>query len=171
MTAVLETPTSNPHGLVRGVAVLHLPECPHVAKWDDLAAPTPDELATWEVCSWSQAEIDGVGRTYYDTLDQAMEALGSAVDDRRQIRAAMATVDYDTIWIPYSESYIALGKNGYAVAWVHRTFFHAEGRDVLLPGFVHRGHDGGTEENVRHGKICLTHFVEMSLTGVCDQCD
>ena len=54
------------------------------------------------VCSWCRAEIDGVGRSYHDTLEDAMRAFGCHVGTTALIRHALRSVTFDQIWLPYS---------------------------------------------------------------------
>ena len=119
-----------------GGAGLHLPECPHVLG-SDVHVATPGELAGVPVCGWSQAEVDGVGRRYFVSLEAAMRSFGSHAGTEHLIRAELRDVLYDEIWVPHSGSYIALGLGGFAVAWVGKTYVQLHlGRFRTLPGYA-----------------------------------
>src|SRR5690606_33847837 len=118
-----------PEGPSRPAAVLyrtasgnrpHIPACPPVG--GTLREAGAAERLAMTVCSWCQAELDGVGRTYFGSLDDAMRAFGSHVGTHGLIRDALRFVTYDQIWLPYSKSYIALGHQGRGVAWVGKTY-------------------------------------------------
>lgn len=148
---------------------LHLPACPHIG--GAIREADAAERLGMSVCSWCQAEIDGVGRTYYESLDDAMRAFGCHVGTQPTIRNALRCVTHDQIWLPYSRSYIALGHEGRAVAWVGKTWVMPS-LDVFqeLPGYrdVSRG---GAHSSEHIGELCPTHFLTMSVTGVCESCD
>lgn len=149
---------------------LHVPGCPHVES--TLRHATPDELEQLAVCEWCRAELDGVGRTYYASLDEAMRALGCWEGTQALIRAALRFVRHDQIWLPHSVSYIALGLDGRGVAWVGKGYVavKATGAYVELPG--HReGRGGGAPRAERYGEVCERHRLARSLTGSCDLCD
>jgi hypothetical protein len=149
---------------------LHVPGCPHVGS--ALQPATAADVSTLAVCSWCQAEIDGQGRTYYNTLEEAMRALGCHEGTHRLIREALRSVRYDDVWLPHSESYVALGLGGPGVAWIGKgyVFVKATGVYTELPG--HRpSRGGGAARNERVGEICPTHFVARGLNGACDLCD
>lgn len=149
---------------------LHIPGCPHVGSPLRPAAPVEiDELA---VCEWCEAELAGVGRTYYANIDDAMRALGCWEGTQSLIRQALADIDHDRIWLPHSESYIALGLDGQGVAWVGKGYVFVKATAVYteLPG--HRaGRGGGAPREVRYGDLCVRHNVVRSVAGTCDQCD
>lgn len=148
---------------------LHIPPCPHV-HGVQLFPAYPTTTGSRQVCTWCQAEIDGVGRTYYDSLDDAMRAFGSFAETRDRIRRETANVPHDAIWIPNSRSYIALGEGGPAVCWIGKTYvMHVRGDFVELPGYV-AGAGGGTETALREGNVCPTCFTVMPITGRCDSC-
>ena len=108
---------------------LHLPACPHIG--GAIREADSAERLVMSVCSWCQAEIDGLGRTYYESLDDAMRAFGCHVGTQPTIRQALRSVTHDQIWLPYSRSYIALGHEGRAVAWVGKTWV-MPAHDILL---------------------------------------
>lgn len=150
-------------------ARLHIAACPHVG--GVLREADAAERLAMTVCSWCQAEIDGVGRTYFDSLDDAMRAFGCHVGTHELIRDALRFVTYDQVWLPYSRSYIALGHEGRGVAWAGKTYVvPSVGTFVELPGYE-EAYGGGTPGLERVGELCPTHFLTMSVTGVCELCE
>lgn len=148
---------------------LHIRPCPHVHGVELFAAGSADR-ESHEVCGWCQAEIDGAGRTYFDTLDNALRAFGSHVETLDAIRSEVAAVVHDAIWIPNSRSYVALGSGGPAVCWIGKTYLmHVDGAFVELPGYG-PGVAGGTTSPLREGEVCGTCFLRMPVTGRCDNC-
>ncbi len=149
---------------------LHIPGCPHVAS--ALVEAGTAELLALEVCTWCRAELDGVGRTYYSSMDDALRALGCHVGTHAAIREALRSVSHDQIWLPNSKSYVALGHEGSGVAWVGKgyVFVKATGYFLELPGYRDSA-GGGTPRVEPRGDTCPVHFVTTSLTGVCDSCD
>lgn len=61
-------------------------------------------------------------RRYYDDLDAALNDYRSHSRHRARAQAIAATVDYEHIWIPPSNGYIALAHNGRVVVWLYRNF-------------------------------------------------
>ena len=120
---------------------LHIPGCPHFGS--PLVAATAHDLAGLEICTWCRAELDGVGRTYCPDLDEAMRVLGCWEGTQRLIRDALRFVTHDEFWLPHSDSYIALGREGRCVARVGKGYVSvvATGAYVELPG--HRAGKGG----------------------------
>ena len=148
---------------------LHIGACPHILGVD-VEPATPADLLAMSVCHWCRQELDGVGRTYFDTLEDAMRVFGTRAGTEGLVRDALRFVDWDQIWVPYSHSYIALGREGQGVAWVGKTYVvpHA-GAFIELPGYA-PGSGGGSGRDDQVGKLCPVHFITMSLTGVCDLC-
>ena len=123
------------------------------------------------VCSWCQAEIDGVGRTYFDDLEDAMRFFGTHLGSEHLVREALRSVTYDQVWVPNSKSYIALGRESYAVAWIGKTYVvPGAGLFVELPEYSQH-HGGGAERKVRVGVLCERHFIARGLNGSCALCD
>lgn len=149
---------------------LHVPGCPHVGS--ELQLATAADRLGLLVCTWCEAEVTGRGRSYYTTLDEAMRALGCHEGTQRLIREALRFVRHDAIWLPHSESYVALGYEGPGVAWVGKgyVFVKATGAFTELPGYrASRG--GGSPRDERVGEVCERHFVVRGLNGSCDLCD
>lgn len=150
----------------RARSLLHVPVCPHLS--GDVVDATEEERATLPVCTWCAKEIDGVGRTYYDTLDDALDALGSTSDAKDRTRALLAGVTYDSVWIPGSGTYVALAVGGVAVAWARKTVVYpSRGEAVPLPDYSARSGGGARREEERTGALCTTCFTRKSVTGVC----
>ena len=174
MSVALEAPivSAESMGLVRTAngTRLHIAPCPHIlgaAASDATAA----DLFALPLCSWCEAEVDGAGRTYFDSLDDAMRFFGAHVGSKALVRDALRFVTHDRIWVPNSRSYIALGLEGATVAWVGKTYVvPLRGWIVELPGYAPHARDGSARGG-RFGDPCPTHFIARSLTGVCDPCE
>jgi hypothetical protein len=150
-------------------ARLHIPPCPHVVG-EELTPATEHDLGSMDVCSWCRAELDGVGREYFEHLDDAMRRFGSHVETQAAIRQSLSEVERDQIWIPNSQSYIALGLRGAMVAWVGKTYVvPARGELIELPGFQ-PGSEAATSTTERVGGICPSCFTQMPVFGVCENC-
>lgn len=148
---------------------LHMRPCPHILGCE-VFETTPEERPDLRICQWTQAELAGVGRTYYDTLRDAMRAFKTYSDTENKIEQTLAGVAHDQIWIPNSQSYIALGLAGLGVAWVGKTYVMPSRHELVeLPGYAPGG-GGGAEHAPKYGETCPRHFVTMSLEGVCDDC-
>ena len=148
---------------------LHIAACPHLGS--EIRRATPADRLAMEVCTWCRAELDGVGRSYFDDLADAMRAFGTYAGTERLIREALRFVTYDQIWIPHSRSYVALGLEGRGVAWFGKTYVVPTTTTfVELPDYS-PGHGGGSPTDKPFGETCPVHFVARSLTGVCDLCD
>jgi hypothetical protein len=145
----------------------HLRACPHLLGKEVLEASEADG----EICSWCDKELRGEGRQYFTALDDALRALGGPQANWPLIRDHLADVEPDAIWIPYSRSYVALGRGGRAVAWAGKTYVQPQdGSYVELPGF-RPGSGGGAPAEPSYGETCPVHFVTRSLTGACERCD
>ncbi len=158
-----------PESLVRTEtgAKLHIAACPHLGS--EVRRATPDDQLAMEVCTWCRAELDGVGRTYFDDLGEAMRAFGTYAGTEKLIRDALRFVTYDEIWVPHSRSYVALGLEGRGVAWFGKTYVApAPASSSSCPTTPRAG--GGSSPDKQVGKSAPVDFVAMSLTGVCDDC-
>jgi hypothetical protein len=152
---------------------VHITACPHLYKHSQLQPATPEQIEENGLCSHCEKEIRGEGRTYVDDLDEAFRLFGHRTDEaRRLISEALGGVQHDTIWIPASGSYIALGGDGQGVAWIGKGYVQVKGRPVTeLPWFQDHGVGGRTSRDEGRGPVCDVHFVETSLLGVCELCD
>jgi len=163
--------TLAPDALVRTEtgAKLHIPSCPHIRSRIRLADAA--ERLAMTVCKWCRAELDGVGRTYLDTLEDAMREFGTHAGTERLVRGALRFATYDQIWVPHSRSYVALGHEGRAVAWFGKSWVvPVRGQWLELPDY-RAGRGGGAARDERVGEVCDVHFVTRSLTGVCELCE
>ena len=166
------TPSSGPEqSLLRtvGGARLHIAPCPHILGVAVSVASPADRLAM-SVCSWCRKELDGVGRRYFGTLDDAMRYFGTHVGTEGLVREALRFVDHDEVWVPNSGSYIALGREGAGVAWIGKTYVvPRRGVLVELPGYE-PGSGGGSVRMERPTETCPVHHLELPLSGFCDDC-
>jgi len=163
--------TLAPDALVRTEtgAKLHIPSCPHIRSRIRLADAA--ERLAMTVWTWCRAELDGVGRTYLDTLEDAMREFGTHAGTERLVRGALRFATYDQIWVPHSRSYVALGHEGRAVAWFGKSWVvPVRGQWLELPDY-RAGRGGGAARDERVGEVCDVHFVTRSLTGVCELCE
>jgi hypothetical protein len=144
----------------------HIRKCPHLLDKDVVEA-TDDG----PICSWCDKELRGEGREYFDSLDDALRALGGPQDNWPAIRRELAAIDADEVWIPFSRSYIALGRNKRAVAWAGKNYVEpSAGSYVELPGF-RAGAGGGKAVVEVWGERCEKHFIQRSRSGRCERCD
>ena len=91
------------------------------------------------------------------------------VETRSRVRELVAHVDADRIWIPYSRSYIALGKDGTRALYIGKTYVWIDGELTTLPGYAPGG-GGGTATAERATSVCPTCGLELPRTGICDNC-
>lgn len=148
---------------------LHIAPCPFLGP--SAREAEPSERAAMSVCSWCQAEIDGAGRTYFDNLEDAMRFFGTHLGSEHQVREAVRFVTSDQVWVPHSKSYIALGLEGAAVAWIGKTYVvPGPGLFVELPDYSPQ-QGGGAERSERLGELCELHFIARGLNGSCEHCD
>ena len=150
----LRLDTAQPLLRTVGGARLHIAPCPHILGADVSVATAADRLAM-TVCSWCQKELDGVGRRYFQTRDDAMRFFGTHVGTEGLVREALRFVDHDEVWVPNSGSYIALGREGAGVAWVGKTYVVARrGAFVELPGNEPGAGGGGSAHEERRAGTC-----------------
>lgn len=152
---------------------VHIAACPHLFKHSTLAPATPEQIEDNGLCTHCEKEVRGEGRTYVKDLDEAFRLFGHRTDvARRLILEALGGVPHDTIWIPASESYIALGHDGQGVAWIGKGYVQVKDRPVVeLPWFQEHGVGARTQRDEARGQLCEVHFVEKSLVGTCEMCD
>lgn len=149
---------------------LHIAPCPHILGAEVVAA-TEHDLATGQVCSWCEPEIAGKGRQYFASIEGAMKVFGTFSDTRKPIEQLAGSVEYDEIWTPASQSYVALGFKRQMVAWFGKTHFVniVTGERVELPGYEEGG-GGGTTRVQRVAEICSRCSMEMPFSGICEYC-
>lgn len=165
-------PKNEPLFLTHARGKVHIRACPHLADTSDLIPATAEQVEQNGYCSHCEKEIAGVGRKYFERLDDAFEVLGHRSDEaKRLIRGALAGVEYDAIWIPASESYVALGANGQGAAWIGKGYVDIKDRELIeLPWFApHNG--GGPERLDSRGELCDVHQIEKSVSGSCELCE
>jgi hypothetical protein len=152
---------------------VHIAACPHLFQDSKLAPATPEQVEENGLCTHCEKEIRGEGRKYFDDLEDAFRHFGHRTDQaRRLIREALDGVQHDKVWIPASESYIALGDDGTGTAWIGKGYVQVKGRPVVeLPWFQERGDGGGTSRDEARGQLCEVHFVERSVVGTCEMCE
>lgn len=159
-------------------SMLHTTECPHLspAVVAGLVLASEEQIAELPQCSSCRSILDGGRRRRFETLDSAMQEFQSPLENRPRLREIAATLDFDDIWIPASQSYIALAGAGGVVAYFAKGYADlrspAGGYDrELLPrhgAFGSRGAGGGPGEVVQ--PVCPTCFTQLPATGVCDMC-
>ena len=162
----LHTPAEQQLVSTVGGQKLHLPECPHLLRVPVVAA-APEDLATLAVCHWCRQELDGVGRTYFDTLEEAMRFFGTHAGTETAIRDAVRFIQRDQIWVPYSKAYIALGREGAGVAWIGKTYVATRDLFVELPDY-RPGGGGGAARPVPEPSFCEVCFLQLPVAGTCD---
>jgi hypothetical protein len=152
-------------------ACLHIEGCPHILG-SELIQATDDDRQNMPPCDWCQAEIDGVGRTYFDTLEDAFRDYGSYSNTWDLIRDHLAAVEHNMIWVPNSRSYIALGLDGHGVAWIGKTYVVIRGVAFHeLPGFTPTERSRRTTASWDTHAICPTCRMAVPLTGSCYDCE
>lgn len=172
LRSMTDLPGGQPLFLTHAKGKVHIKACPHLADSSELIPATAQHAEQNGYCSHCEKEIAGIGRRYFDTLDDAFEAFGHRSDEaKRLIREAVAGVEYDAIWIPASESYIALASGNRASAWIGKGYVDCQGRQLVeLPWFEPHG-GGGRSQPHTPGELCEIHFIEKSTTGVCEYCE
>lgn len=155
---------------VQGGSTRHLRACPHlqVTESERVLAATGEAPAGLPVCQWSQAEIDGVGRTYYPTFDAALERFGAPVENRARMREIAAGQTYDRVWTPYSMSYVAIGwgEAGPAVAWFLKSVVYTGAQCEELAGTGQTSRTATSVED-RPVALCPFCFTTLSNSGHC----
>lgn len=144
----------------------HLAQCPHLV--GKQVAPVAPERSL-EVCDWCSRELSGHGRTVYEHLDAALDALGAPVQNRALIKDALKGVEHDSVYLPYSASYLGLTLGGKGVAWSGKTYVvPAPGQYVTLPDYNGSEHKGlGGDGEKAWGDTCHGCFQKRSLSGEC----
>jgi len=162
-----------------GVDMLHTVECPHLtaAGLAALVPATADQIESVPVCSSCRGALDGERRRTFATLDAALEAYQTPLENRPRVRAIAAGLTFSRVWIPSSGSYIGIaGEPGTAAV----AYFGKGYADVHRPGGYDRewlpvsGADAGRVGRAVNGatvEVCPTCFTQLPATGKCDQCD
>jgi hypothetical protein len=164
---------TEPLYVTRADGKVHIAACPHLFAHSQLVPATAEQIEENGLCTHCEKEVRGEGRTYADDLDEAFRLFGHRTDEaRRLIIDALGGVEHDRIWIPASQSYIALGRDGQGVAWIGKGYVQVKGRPVVeLPWFQEHRAGGRTSRDEARGEVCGVHFVERSVAGTCEMCD
>lgn len=167
------TTEAQPLFLSHASGKLHVADCPHIRRVEGAQPATPEQRERNGICSWCQRELAGQGRTTFATLDEALRDFGHVSDQsHRLIREALQGITYDSFWIPSSRSYIGLGLDGLGVAWIGVGYVERKGdTTVELPWFVPSGGGGTRAAEAARGEMCMVHFIEKSVSGLCDDCE
>ena len=150
---------------------LHLLQCPHLVSASPIHQAVPTDPRP--VCQWSQNELAGVGRTYHDSVEAALEDMGAAQHARPELTRLLNAVSYDEVFVPHSRSYVTVLLKGCPEAWAGKSYVtYRNGTTVELPGFVARGDGAGLPGNGEGawGQTCNDCFQKRSLSGHCG-CD
>lgn len=152
---------------------VHIAACPHLFKHSKLVEATPEQVEVNGLCTHCDREIRGEGRTYFDDLEEALRDFGHRTDQAKNlIHEALGGVAFDSMWVPASNSYIALGADGQGVAWIGQGYVAVKGQPLVeLPWFQDHGAGGGARRDDVRGEPCEVHFIEKSLLGECEMCD
>ena len=150
---------------------LHMEGCQHVGA-GHVREPTTTERVTRSLCRRCQKELRGEGRRRFGVdLEGAMRFFGTHVTAQSAVRATLARIDYDLLWVPPSKAYIAVGSHRQAAAWVHHGHIGIPGGPrVELPGYGNRTRSGAAALGRRRGAKCPTCHLEMPLAGLCADC-
>lgn len=153
-----------------GRGKLHLRLCAHLQDTREVSVASAHEVASAEVCTSCAAELNGQGRRYFDSLDNALEVFGMPLALRSSVHEMLAHVTPERIWIPNSGSYVALGRAGVSAVYVGKSYVY-DGETIPLPGYSPSfGGSGGAGSGERPTTSCPTCGLELPLTGVCDEC-
>lgn len=166
---------------------LHWGTCPNLDEQarQSLTIATAEQRNKLPPCRHCWGAIGDVNRDPYTSLDEAMEALPLAVENRARAReiiareAAQREIPYPFLWIPPSRQYIGMssGPRGVAVAYVNRGFVEIHrgaGRyqREVLP--THGASSGGARSGrsaAPEQAVCPKCFTQLPATGRCDTCD
>ena len=162
----------------RGGALLHLPTCLHLIDTDPASlveVPTEDQ-ADLDTCSSCATELDGNGRRLFASLDDALEALPMPLDNRARCREIAAELDFDSIWIPNVQRYVAIGTGRRVAAYFATGIAYVQppGQDRWtepFPNYGGPGAGGGAEHRAdRPVEVCPVHRIALPASGICDDC-
>jgi len=158
---------------------LHLFSCAHLQDTpvEDRLQVDDAEHDETRLCRWTADELNGTGRRYFSGLEEAMEALPLSLENRRSAREIVGAAEFDRVWIPGSQQYIALaGESGPASIYVNRGFADVRtdsGYDrTVFPSSQRRS--GATNSRSQAGaerhEVCPIHHMAVPASGVCDDC-
>jgi hypothetical protein len=151
---------------------LHLPDCTHLRGVDIIAA-TAAERETMAICSLCRNELDGVGRTRFETIEAALVDTGAPQHARAELTRLLNEVEWEDVYTPNSKSYAAVTRGGRIVASAGKTYvYYADRPMVYLPEYLWSEGGGGAVQPPLHGDKCPRHpWYERSVTGACPECD
>lgn len=148
---------------------LHITGCPHTDK-SALIPAAESEISELEVCSWCAAEIAGHGRTYFDTLEDALDELGAPKESKPKLAGLLREAEFDRIYVPNSRSYVSVTRGDQTVAYAGKTYVtYVDDRGTVeLPGYVATSGSGGTASvETQWGEPCPRCFMARSMNGTC----
>jgi hypothetical protein len=145
----------------------HLRGCPHIVGLE--VVPVADGDTSVPVCRWTRTELDGVGRIPQKSLDSALREFGANPEVRPKLIKLLKGVEWDSIHLPQSRSYVALSLQDKAVAWAGKTYVQIGEEFVPLPEFQ-SGDGGGPFVSELWGEPCPNCFMQRSMNGTCT-CD
>lgn len=152
---------------VPGGQFAHLRGCPHVVGREVVPVAEREDVPP---CRWTGDELAGQGRIIQKSLDAALERYGVSPLTRPLIRERLKDVQWDTVYLPRSESYIALMKDERPVAWAGKTYVQVGDQFEPLPD--HRaGAGGGLGVSELWGEPCPTCWTERARNGTCSCSD
>ena len=144
----------------------HLAQCPYVVGARTRPVRDDEQLP---VCDWCGRELSGHGRRYFDDLDRALEAFRAPLENRALIKAELRGVEHDSIWLPYSGSYVALGLEGRGLAWTGKTYVVPRpGVSIALHGYADSTRGGRQGAEQRRGVVCSGCWTLKAVSGACE---
>ncbi|WP_374201715.1 endonuclease/exonuclease/phosphatase family protein [Blastococcus sp. KM273129] len=147
---------------------LHIRSCPHLSDSQVLEATVTDG----EMCAWCDKELRGEGRRYFSSLADALPEFGAPRGNWPLITQHLAGVDHDQVWIVASGTYIALGRNGRAVAWSGKTYVNPSADELIeLPDYRDVTGRSAAAVHDTWGELCPVHFIQRPRSGRCESCD
>lgn len=153
----------------KGGSKLHVRACMHFDVDSDVIETTPENAGTRVLCASCAEELHGRGRTTYDDLDRALEALPVPVEARTRVRELVADLPRQRIWIPYSRSYVAIGNDDRRTVYVGKTYLMLGDEFVPLPGYS--AGEGTTSSSTERARpFCPVCGYELLATGACGYC-
>jgi hypothetical protein len=146
---------------------LHIRPCPHIHGAQILSA-TAQDAETRPLCTWSAAELAGEGRTYHDTVEEALVDMGAPQHAAPELARLLKVLDFDGVFVPFSRCYVAVTSSGVSIACAGKTYVDYRDRPlVTLPDYA-AGGGGGVERPDVWGTPCPVTFVVRSRNGACD---
>lgn len=152
---------------------VHIYSCMHFELDSQRIETTPDNIGDRTICvSYCAKELSGHGRQHPANVDDAFRRFQLPVEAQATARAEAAKVDFDDLWIPYSNSYIAFGRDGYAQAWILKSEFrHKDGRSVPFDLVDVGPVLGSSSRPERPAQFCPEHpGIALPLSGKCEEC-